>query len=93
LLRVLIQEQMVVAKMNPAHVPVEILRFHVQGKHIGKQVTQASRYFSNTVAIEISCWLGNALFRDLRSSRIILSHRFFFLSNDIFARIVHRIRR
>jgi hypothetical protein len=33
---VLIQEQVVVAEMLPAHVPVEILVLHVERKHVGK---------------------------------------------------------
>ena len=33
---VLIEEQMVVAKMRPAHVPVEVLRLHVEREHVGQ---------------------------------------------------------
>ena len=35
LLAMLIQQQMVITKVSPTHVPVEILRFQIKCEHIG----------------------------------------------------------
>ena len=36
LIGVLVQKQVIVAKMAPAHVPVEVLRLHIKRKYVGK---------------------------------------------------------
>ena len=36
LVALLIEQQMKIAKVRSAHVPMEVLRLHVQDKHIGK---------------------------------------------------------
>lgn len=33
---VFVEKQMIIAEVVPAHMPVKIFRFHVQGEHIGK---------------------------------------------------------
>jgi len=40
-----IQKQMVVAKMATAHVPMEVFRFDIQGKHVRQQLFQSAGYF------------------------------------------------
>jgi hypothetical protein len=37
--RLLIEEQVIITEVPPADVPMEILRLHVQGEHVGKQST------------------------------------------------------
>ncbi len=48
LLAVLIQQQVVIAKVLPAHVPVEILRFHIKREHVREQWTQRSGDLGDT---------------------------------------------
>src|SRR6266576_4326290 len=55
LLGLFVEEQMIVAKMVAAHVPVKILRFQIKRKHIGKQTAEIVGDFLDTVAIEIGC--------------------------------------
>ena len=40
LVAVLVQQQVVIAKVRAAHVPVEILRLEVQGEHVGQDAVQ-----------------------------------------------------
>ena len=42
LLRMLVEKQMIIAKVAPAHVPVKILRLQVKHEDVGKQSTQAA---------------------------------------------------
>jgi len=37
--RVLVEEQVVIAEVAPAHMPVKILRLHVKREHVGQQLT------------------------------------------------------
>src|SRR5439155_24819527 len=41
--RLLIEQQMKIAKVWARHVPMEVLRLHVQGKHVGKKRVQSGR--------------------------------------------------
>ena len=43
LIAVLVEQQMVIAEMRPAHVPVEILRLEVQREHVGQQRVERAR--------------------------------------------------
>ena len=38
LLRLLVQQEVVITEVSTAHMPMKILGFHVEGKHVGKQV-------------------------------------------------------
>jgi hypothetical protein len=42
LIRMIVEEQMVVAKMRAAHVPVKVLRFQVKREHVRKQSVESS---------------------------------------------------
>jgi len=50
-----VEEPMIVAKMAAAHVPVEILRFEIERKHVGKQSAQIAGDFLDTISTEIGC--------------------------------------
>src|SRR5581483_8200995 len=50
LVRLLVQQQVIVAEMRPRHVPVKVLRLQVEGEDIGEQRVQRAR--------EILCRLG-----------------------------------
>jgi hypothetical protein len=39
LLGLLVEEQVVIAEVAPAHVPVKILRLYVKREHVGEQLT------------------------------------------------------
>ena len=49
----LVEQQVVVAKVLPAHVPVKVLRLYVKREDVGKQSTQVARYFFNGIPAKI----------------------------------------
>src|SRR5271165_2274242 len=51
----LIQEQVVVAEVLRAHVPMEVLCFHVEREHVGKQISKGTRYLHHRIAVKIGC--------------------------------------
>src|ERR1700733_3677053 len=51
--RVIIEEQMVVAEMFPAHMPVEILGLDVEREYVGQQLSKLARDFGGRVTTEI----------------------------------------
>jgi hypothetical protein len=53
LIGVLVEQEMVIAKISAGHVPMEIFCFHVEGKRVGEQMTEFGRYFRNAIAREI----------------------------------------
>ena len=57
----LIEEQVVVAEMLPAHVPVEVLSLHVKCEHVGERFTKSIGYLRDSIATEIACRFGKVL--------------------------------
>src|SRR5262245_63576960 len=55
LCRLLIEQQMIVAKVAPAYVPVKVLRLYVKRKYVGKQSTSVARDLLNRIVGEIEC--------------------------------------
>src|SRR5260221_476482 len=53
LLGVLVQQQVVITKVAPTHVPVEILRLHIKCEHICQQLAEGSRNLGNAIMAEI----------------------------------------
>ena len=53
--RLFVQEQMVVTKVTPAHVPMEVLRLQIKGEHISEQFAEGIRNFGNALVAEIGC--------------------------------------
>ncbi len=53
-LRLLVEEQMVVAEMGPAHVPVKVFRLHVQREGIRDQRVDRIAYVPDLVRAQIS---------------------------------------
>ena len=53
LLRLFVQEQMVVTKVMPAHVPMEVLRLQIKGEYIGQQLAECIRNLHYAVVAEI----------------------------------------
>src|ERR1022692_5195434 len=45
LLTLLIEKQVIVAKMRPRHMPMEILRLEVEGEQISQEASQGVRHF------------------------------------------------
>src|ERR1700722_11900309 len=54
LCRLLVQEQVVVAKVWTAHVPVEILRLDEQREHVSKQFAERARYLYHRISTEVA---------------------------------------
>src|SRR5262245_57811694 len=54
--RLLVEQQVIIAKMAAAHMPVKILRLHVKREDVRKQLTQVACNFLHPVSAEIrSC--------------------------------------
>jgi hypothetical protein len=53
LLSLFVKQQVIVAKVLPAHVPVEVLGLQVQGEYVGEEFPQRAGYFDHCVAAEI----------------------------------------
>ena len=53
LLGVLVQKQVIITKVMPTHVPMEILRFQIEREDIGQEGTQLFRYLHHSVVVEI----------------------------------------
>jgi hypothetical protein len=51
LLTLLIEEQMIIAKIPATHVPMEILRLHVKGEDIGQQLPKGIRNLYHPIMI------------------------------------------
>src|SRR5580693_4603742 len=53
LLGLFVKKQMIIAEMATAHMPMEILRFQIKRKHIGKQTAEIAGDFFDTVTRKI----------------------------------------
>jgi hypothetical protein len=53
LVPVLIQQQMIVAEVRTRNMPVEVLRFEVEGEHIRQQNIESAGYFPDTLRFQI----------------------------------------
>jgi hypothetical protein len=49
----LVQEQMVITKVRPAHVPMEVLRLQIKGEYIGQQLAEGIRNLHDALVAEI----------------------------------------
>jgi hypothetical protein len=49
----LVEQQMIIAKVLPAHVPMKVLRLYIKREDIGEQSTQVARYFFNGIPAKI----------------------------------------
>src|SRR6266436_8178523 len=61
LVPVLVEQKMIVAKMRTRHVPMKVLRFQIQGEHVGEQDIQRARDILHCIRLEVaSCveWSG-----------------------------------
>ena len=76
LVGVLVKQEMVIAEIPAAHVPVEILGLHVECKCVAKQVTELFRYFHNAVMLDIRGGLDGSRFARSGRSLAIFSHNF-----------------
>src|SRR5271170_5356422 len=57
----IIEQQMVIAEMRAAHVPVEILRLEVESEHVGEHLAQLGGNLYDGIAAQV-CWgLQNSL--------------------------------
>jgi hypothetical protein len=74
LFSLLVQEQMIVAKMAAAHMPVEILRLQVKRKHVGKEAPKFLGYLCHSISAKIGRRFESGLRRSRGSTCIILSH-------------------
>src|ERR1700693_3740697 len=50
----LVQEQVVVAKVWTAHVPVEVLRLYIEREHVSKQFAERVRYVDHRVSTKVA---------------------------------------
>jgi hypothetical protein len=60
-----IEQQVVIAKVAPADVPVKILRLQVKREDVGKQSTQVARYLLDRIPAQIGsgcCIVGGHCF-------------------------------
>src|SRR5579862_4397162 len=53
LLGLFVKKQMIIAEMATAHMPMEVLRFQIKRKHIGKQTAEIAGDFLDPVTSEI----------------------------------------
>src|SRR5580692_1870776 len=53
LLGLFVKKQMIIAEMATAHMPMEVLRFQIKRKHIGKQTAEIAGDFLDTVTNKI----------------------------------------
>ena len=53
LLGLFVKEEMIIAEMATAHMPMEILRFQIKRKHIGKKTAEIAGDFLDTVTNKI----------------------------------------
>ena len=74
LVAMLVQQQMVIAKMLPAHVPMKILRLHIKRERIREQFPQFAGNLFHTLAPEIGRCLQSFVFPSLRLRSTILCH-------------------
>ncbi len=57
LIALLVEQQMVVAEVRTAHVPVEVLGLEVDGEGIGKQRGECGRQIADSIAVvDAWCW-------------------------------------
>jgi hypothetical protein len=53
LISMIIEKQVIVAEMRPAHMPVKVLCLEVKGKDIRKQAVQRSAYVADGLGVDI----------------------------------------
>src|SRR5918996_5343732 len=53
LARLFVEQQVIIAEVPAAYMPVKVLRLHVKREHVRKQSTQVTRYFLNRIPAEI----------------------------------------
>src|SRR5580704_3069390 len=70
----LVKHQMVIAKVGPANMPMETLRFHVERKHVGKQLAQVLSNLFHLFAIEVGCGLRGERLGVQSQYRTMISH-------------------
>jgi hypothetical protein len=54
LLGLLVQEQVVITKVAPLHVPVEILCLYIECEHVGQQMAQCARNLGDSLVAKTS---------------------------------------
>src|SRR5215813_8618099 len=69
LVAMLVQEQMVVPEVWPAHVPVKILRLQIKNKNVSKQLPQSARNTCHSVCRKARARLRFLLFSVLQCGR------------------------
>src|SRR5262249_15298775 len=78
LVRLLVQQQMIIAKISSGHVPVKVLGFDIQSKNVGKQLTKVARNLLNTIPAETRACFWGLSFGLARLGGIDCSHLFSF---------------
>src|SRR5260370_38433189 len=74
LLSVLVKQQMVIAEVRPAHVPVEVLGLEVEREYIRKQLAERIGDLSNRSAAEAGGYFNHPAGRICEFSHVAFSH-------------------
>src|SRR5207302_4730101 len=93
LLGVLVEKQVVITKVTPTHVPMEILRLQIKREDIGQERTQLFRYLHHSIVVKIGWYFQRVWFTCLWQSRNILSHHFLSLTVEVLRKRQFRLIR